>query len=220
MTSVEQVFYGQAVPALWNDTIAEHRRAVREATIAAAAALVHEHGVTGVTMSAVADRTGIARGTLYKYFPDVQAVLLAWHERQLQKHLDHLVAVAGLAEPAVRLPAVLTAYARIVQHRHAGDLEALLHSGPHVSDTRDRLRDLLRGLISDAAAQGQARSDVPADELAAYCLHALGAAAFLPEPAAVDRLVDITLTGLRHPPDARSRGRDQSGATNHRPPPT
>lgn len=205
------------VPSLWNDTIAEHRRAVREATITAAAALAHEHGVTGVTMSAIADRTGIARGTLYKYFPDVHAVLLAWHDRQLQQHLDGLVAVADRADPPDRLPAVLTGYAHIAQHRHDGDLETLLHCGPHVSATRDRLRDLLRGLIDDAVTRGQVRSDVPAVELAEYCLHALAAAASLPEAAAVDRLVDTTLTGLqlRTTPAAGDRGR----ASSHRPRP-
>lgn len=201
------------MPALWNDTIAEHRRAVREATITAAAALVDDHGVTGVTMSAIADRTGIARGTLYKYFPDVQAVLLAWHERQLQQHLDHLLAVADRAAPSDRLPAVLTAYARIAQHRHAGDLEALLHRGPHVSATRDRLRALLEEVIHDAATRGQVRSDVPAAELAMYCLHALTAAVSLPERGAVDRLVATTLSGLGHPPDTGSRRPDRSRPT-------
>jgi hypothetical protein len=34
--------------------------------------------------------SGIGRATLYKYFPDVEAVLVAWHERQVAQHLDQL----------------------------------------------------------------------------------------------------------------------------------
>ena len=41
-----------------------------------------------------------------------------------------------------------------------------------------------------------ARTDIEPAELAAYCLHALSAAATLPSPAAVRRLVSVTLAGL------------------------
>ena len=44
--------------------------------------------------------------------------------------------------------------------------------------------------------------DVPAAELANYCLHALAAAGSLPSKAAVQRLVTVTLAGLRSPADS------------------
>jgi hypothetical protein len=50
-----------------------------------------------------------------------------------------------------------------------------------------------------AVETGDARDDVPPDELAVYCLHALRAAAVLPSPAAVRRLVQLTLDGLEPP---------------------
>src|SRR5918996_4902222 len=62
------------VPRLWTETIEEHRRAVRDATLDTAAALVGEHGLRSVTMSQIAEETGIGRATLYKYFPDVEAI--------------------------------------------------------------------------------------------------------------------------------------------------
>jgi AcrR family transcriptional regulator len=37
-------------------------------------------------MSQIAAETGIGRATLYKYFPDVEAILVAWHERQVAEH--------------------------------------------------------------------------------------------------------------------------------------
>ncbi len=42
-----------------------HRRAVRDATLHATAALVAEHGLLSVTMSQIAEATGIGRATLY-----------------------------------------------------------------------------------------------------------------------------------------------------------
>jgi AcrR family transcriptional regulator len=72
------------------------------------AALVHEHGLAAVTMSQIAAATGIGRATLYKYFPDVEAILVAWHERQITRHLRQLAAARDAAgTPAVhRLLAV------------------------------------------------------------------------------------------------------------------
>ena len=55
------------------------------------------------------------------------------------------------------------------------------------------------GLLADAAQNGQLRDDVAPDELATYCLHALGAATGLHSEAAVRRLVSVTLDGLRTP---------------------
>jgi hypothetical protein len=72
------------MPKLWNETIEAHRSAVREATLDTAAALVAEHGLLSVTMTDREDRIG--RATPYG-FSDVEAILLAWHERlTLRRH--------------------------------------------------------------------------------------------------------------------------------------
>jgi AcrR family transcriptional regulator len=189
------------MPKLWTETIDAHRTAVREAALDATAALVAEHGLVAVTMSAIAERAGIGRATLYKYFPEVQAVLTAWHERQITRHLDQLTAVAYQSgRPAERLRAVLAAYA-LIQHRsrghQSGDLATVLHSGDHVEEAHHRVHDFLRGLLIEAAHAGDVRDDVSPGELASYCLHALTAASTLPTQAAVRRLVAITLAGLQ-----------------------
>jgi hypothetical protein len=54
-------------------------------------------------------------------------------------------------------------------------------------------------LLAEAAEPGAIRDDVPLAELADYCLHALGAAAGMRSKAAVQRLVAVTMTGLRQP---------------------
>lgn len=202
------------MPRIWSQTIEAHRDAVREATLDATAELVAAHGLTGVTMSQIAKDTGIGRATLYKYFPDVDSILRAWHERQIDQHLAELLRVrdrtTGAAE---RLAAVMTGYATAISHRraHDDDLAGMLHRGGHAAAAHERLRGFLRDLIADAATAGVVRRDVPSDELARYCLHALTAAAGLHDPAAVERLVRTIDTGLR-PSPAGSRHRTSGSA--------
>jgi AcrR family transcriptional regulator len=157
-------------------------------------------------MSQIAEETGIGRATLYKYFPDVEAILLAWHERQISGHLEHLAGVRDEAGHAgERLEAVLEGYALISHEshgRHDSELAAFLHRDEQVSRAQQQLRHMVRDLLNEAAKVGDVRDDVAPDELAAYCLHALTAASSLPSKAAVRRLVTVTLAGLR--PDLTS----------------
>ena len=191
------------MPKLWTETIDAHRAAVRDAALDAMGALVAERGLVALTMSQIAEQAGIGRATLYKYFPDAQAVLTAWHERQLTAHLDQLTAAADPAGSAIaRLEAALRTYAHIQYHsarHHGGELGALLHQGEHVEHARQRLRDFLRNLIAAAARDGDVRDDVTPDELADYCLYALTAAGAARREDAAARLVAVTLSGLRHP---------------------
>jgi AcrR family transcriptional regulator len=172
------------VPKLWNETIEAHRRAVRDATLDTAAALVAEHGLLSVTMSQIAEETGIGRATLYKYFADVEAILLAWHERQVTAHLDQLAEVRDqVSDPSERLQAVLEAYA-LISHQHPDtELAAQLHRAEHIVRAQRQLHDFIRELLTQAADAGDVRNDVAPNELASYCLHALTAASSLPSKA-------------------------------------
>jgi AcrR family transcriptional regulator len=196
------------VPKLWDDTIAAHRHQVRDAILDATAALVFEHGLRSVTMAQIAERTGIGRATLYKYFSDVDAILHTWHHRQITTHLAQLTEARDRAgEPGQRLDVVLRAYARIAHRtrdRHDSEIGRFLHRDEHLADAQRRLHDLVTGLIADAVEAGDLRADTPPDELASYCLHALNAAASLSSEAAVNRLVTITVAGLRRPGEADS----------------
>ncbi len=189
------------MPRLWNETIEAHRRDVREAILDTTWALVSEHGLLSVTMSRIAEETGIGRATLYKYFPGVEAILYAHHERHVTSHLEHLAQLRDQEGDAInRLEAVLQAYARMCHHRArhgTEELGALLHRGEHVADAQQQLVGLFRDLLARVAATGDVRDDVAPDELASFCLHALSAASNLPSEAGIGRLVALTLRALR-----------------------
>ncbi|WP_328690234.1 TetR/AcrR family transcriptional regulator [Streptomyces phaeochromogenes] len=193
------------MPKLWNETIEAHRRAVREAILNTTAELATEHGLRSVTMSQIAEQAGIGRATLYKYFPDVEAILLAWHDRQITKHLGQLAGVRDRTDGAgEQLEAVLRAFAHISRQsrgHHGTELSALLHRDERVVRAQQQLHGMVRDLLAEGVRTGDFRDDIAPDELATYCLHALTAAATLPSEEAADRLVTVTLSGLRdgHP---------------------
>ena len=190
------------MPKLWNETIETHRSQVRDAILDTTAALVFEHGLRAVTMSQIAEQTGIGRATLYKYFPDVDAILHAWHARQIDAHLRQLAqARDGAGSSGDRLTAVLTAYTHIARQTrsHDTDLVKFLHPDEQIAAAQNQLHDMVRQLIADAAAAGELRADIPPGELANYCLHALSAAAGLSSDAALTRLVTLTTTALQAP---------------------
>jgi hypothetical protein len=131
----------------------------------------------------------------------VDAILVAWHQRQIGGHLQHLAEVRDQAggNATARLHAVLEAYALILHQSHGhhdSELAAFLHRSEHLAGAQQQLREMIRDLLADGAKTGDLRDDVTPDELATYCLHALTAASSLPSKAAARRLVTVTLAGL------------------------
>ena len=165
--------------------------------------LVADRGVLGVTMSHLAKTTGIGRATLYKYFGDVDEVLAAWHHRHVASHLAELRSLADRpGQSAARLRSVLEAYGRICQQRrrHGADvLVAALHRVEQIGSDEQQLGELFSGLLTEAAAVGAVRKDVPPAELASYCLHALKAAGDFGAATATGRLVSVVFMGLTPP---------------------
>ena len=194
------VYSGRLMPRLWTDTIEAHRREVRDAILDTTAGLVAENGRRSVTMSQIAEETGIGRATLYKYFGDVDAILAAWHDRHIAGHLQHLDALRhGPGDAAERLEAVLQVIGSLQVQRHAGPLGQFQHRDEHVGRAHQQLGDMLRELMIQGVEEGGVRDDVPVAELVDYCLRgALGARALASEDA-VSRLVTLILAGVRPP---------------------
>jgi len=189
------------VPRLWDKTIEMHRHQVREAILDSTATLASEHGLGLVTMSQIANATGIGRATLDKFFPDVESIVCAWHEGHIAEHLARLAEVRSrTGGPRARLEAVMQTYARIAYYRGRHgirDLGPVPHPGHRVTRAQQQLQALFQDLLTEVGVSGTLREDVSPDELASYCLYALSAAGRLQSEDAVRRLVAVTLDGLR-----------------------
>lgn len=180
--------------------------------------LAAEHGPLGMTMSQVAKAAGIGRATLYKYFSDIESILIAHHAQHVESHLRDLDALRGESgSVGSRLVAVVSAYASICFHRgrHASpDVSALVHRDPEVADAERRLRSVFAELFDEAAAEGLVRSDVSSEELAEYCLHALPAAGRAADGEQLGRLVRLVLDGLGCSLEVRV-GHDNAATFSH-----
>jgi AcrR family transcriptional regulator len=201
------VAYPDVIPKLWQQTIQAHRREVHDAILETTATLVARDGLRSVTMSQVAEETGIGRATLYKYFSGVESILLAWHQRHVAEHLDHLSELSDQpGEPADRLTRVLRAYAMISfeRHQHGTELAALVHQRQHLAGPEQELVAIVHSLLAEAAQAGAARSDVPSTELTTFCLYALEGAGSMSSKAAVERLVRVVLDAVRSQEDQAS----------------
>ncbi len=186
------------MPRLWTTTIEAHKREVSDAVLDTTAALVSERGLADLTMAEIAERSGIGRATLYKYFPSLEAVLGACHQRAVGRHLAELRALAIADEPpGDRLAAVVRGYAQRVRGGdHDPAVAAQLHAGEHTKRSKNELWQFLVEIIAEAAAAGEARRDVPPGELADYCISALAPSGRRSRPA-TDRIAVVVLDGLR-----------------------
>lgn len=149
----------------------------------------------------VAATAGIGRATLYKYFPDVDSVLLAWHERQVSHHLEQLRRARDEASgPAGELSGVLGAYALACQQagaHHHSELAMVLHRPESLGAAHGQQQSLLAEVLVSASDAGLLRTDIGQEELLSFCRHALAGAADLRGEAAVESLVELTLASLR-----------------------
>jgi hypothetical protein len=83
-----------------------------------------------------------------------------------------------------------------------------------------QLLDLISGMVAEAAEAGVVRRDLSADEIASYCVHALGAAGDSASSAAVDRLVEVVWAGMtsanRDTTSPAAAGTASKGIGHHR----
>lgn len=201
------------MPRIWADTIDSHRRQVHDAILDATAELILEHGPMSVAMSAIAERTGIGRATLYKYFPDIESILIAWHARDFGDHLAHL---ATLAEsPSVTLDDVI-AFVSAQRERHhqhgATDIvgtiaHALAGDGAAMPDAIEReIIDALTALMRQLARRKEIRTDLQPEDLARWLFHTIHAPGDLNSNAVAELLAASLAPTVRGRPAAPSSG--------------
>lgn len=99
----------------------------RSAVLDAAQMLALKHGLRGTSMEAIARQAGIAKPTLYAYFPDKPAVFAAVLERLIGAwRLEFKAALRSDGDVVQRIAAALT-----VKHKAS---HRLLENSPHADE--------------------------------------------------------------------------------------
>jgi AcrR family transcriptional regulator len=177
------------------------------AILDAAVALLREGGADNLSTSAVVARSGVARATVYRRFPNREELLTAAIrevkgrppfplsgdvEADIRRSAEQARAV--FSEP--RFQAILPSLVR----------DFLLHAGASggVSETFDRIAPNHRGVATEyerGAADAGLRTDidpfVPTDLVFGSLLTRLLSTGHPPTKAVVDQVVDVVLNGLR-----------------------
>lgn len=133
----------------------ERSRLTVEALLDAAAQVFERHGYAAGTTNRIAERAGVSIGSLYQYYPNKDAILVALVER----HLDEGVSAAGpiLAELVADPPPVEEGMRRLVEgmvalHRDRPKLHRVLfEEAPRPPALRRRL-EALEAAITDSVA--------------------------------------------------------------------
>lgn len=133
----------------------ERSRLTVEAILDAAAHVFEQHGYAGGTTNRIAERAGVSIGSLYQYFPNKDAILVALTER----HIDEGAAavgplLAGLG-PEVPLERALRDLvgAMVQAHRARPALHrVLVEEAPRPPELRARFDELFDGAASAVAS--------------------------------------------------------------------
>ncbi len=138
-----------------------------DALLEAAKAAFASSGVD-VPMREIAGRAGVGIGTLYRHFPKRSDLIQAVFRREVDACADAGESLAAGYEPVEALRRWLLRFTDFVATKRG--LAAALHSGDPAYDAlpayfTGRLAPTLRGLLDAAAAAGEIRGDMDADEL-------------------------------------------------------
>jgi AcrR family transcriptional regulator len=144
----------------------------RKAVIAAARSLARDGGYAAVTMQAVADRSGVGRATLYRYFASkdhlLAEVVVAWGADLTAELRAH---PPTAAEPAERVAEVLVRVleaARAEPRLTAAALATATSPDPEAISAGLRFGSLIQGYLAVALGEG---TSAERDELAALLGH-------------------------------------------------
>jgi len=152
---------------------AERRVERRQQIIEAAARLFADLGFAGCEMERVASELGIAKGTVYLYFPGKQDLFFACVDLGMQQMQGVVKAAAAAAtEPFEMISSAIRAYL-IFFDEHPHYVELLIQERANFKDRkrptyfehRDANRGPWRKFYADLVAEGKLRDDVPVERM-------------------------------------------------------
>jgi AcrR family transcriptional regulator len=172
----------------------------RERILAAAGELFAEAGLH-VTLDAVAERAGVGVGTVYRRFPDKEALIDALFE-------DRIDAVVAIAEEACAhddaWEALVFFFDRAISlHGEDRALKELIFSTAHgrdrVAHARGKIKPVVSRLVARAQEAGQLRADVDVTDVPVIQLMLTAVMEYTGDiaPEAWRRYLAIVLDGLR-----------------------
>ena len=137
-------------------------QATHAALLEAAAQVLGRVGLSGFTTNAVAVRAGVSIGSLYQYFPNKDALMLALIRRQQAQQATTVAAAAALGPGGSLAETVRRMVRAAMAHHHA---DPLLASAIDHEEARLPIAEELEGFMARSAGVLGALLAAHADEL-------------------------------------------------------
>src|SRR4051812_22874184 len=179
------------------------RAAARERILDAAHELVARGGFGAASVSAVAERAGVATGSVYRHFPSKAELFAEVFRRASQREVDAMARVTAGDEPAAeRLATGVETWARrALRGRRLAWALLAEPVDPAVEAERLHFRRAYRDVMAHALREGIERGELPEQDVeitAAALIGAIGEALVGPlSPAANRADDDRVVAGLK-----------------------
>ncbi|MFD9125459.1 TetR/AcrR family transcriptional regulator [Kitasatospora sp. NPDC059571] len=200
--------------------------AQRAAVLQAAVALLAERGYAGCSMAAVAERAGIATGSMYRHFSGKSELAVELFRTVVTREVAAVTeAVASESTPQRRVAVVVETFAARALRAPRLAYALLAEPADPVVDAerlvfRQAFRDLIAAQIADAIADGRL-PEQPADLTAAALVGAIGEAlvgplaAGRPSADVIPALTAFALRALGSPPEDAAHPADPARGGRH-----
>ena len=172
--------------------------------VTAASAAFAEHGADDASLEEIARRAGVGIGTLYRHFPNRQALLEAVYRDQVDVLSDRARQLSESENPGAALEEwlrALVSFGRTKRSLTSAMLATLDKDSELLSTCSLIMRSAATMLLKRAQEAGVVRADADATDLLRL-VHAVSMAVER-EPAdrgQADRLLGLIMDGLRHQP--------------------
>jgi AcrR family transcriptional regulator len=193
------------------------RQATKERLFDAFAELLRERGYDPITLAEVGERAGVSRTSVYNYFADKDALVVAWADLEGARYVSGLRAeLAAIDDPIDRLRAFIASQLTYFAGRHLppGRNLRLALSAPayqRVVEHVAAIDGLLREVLADAAAQGYLADPDVERTLPLVNACVARSDAVDDDPEALEDSIEVTTTfvlralGVRLGPNGRPR---------------
>jgi AcrR family transcriptional regulator len=194
----------------------------REQILDAAVELFAKHGYADADTQLLADKLGVGKGTLYRYFASKKEVFLAAADRvmrRLRENIDEHI--QGIDDPLDRIAVAIRAYLAFFAE-HPDYVELLMQERAQFKDRKkptyflhretnvERWRDLYRGLIAEGRVRNMPVERIT-DVMSDLCYGTMFTNYFTgqrkPFEAQAEDILDVVFHGILSESERRRRQR-------------
>jgi AcrR family transcriptional regulator len=172
----------------------------RQRILGAARELFAEAGLDA-TLDAVAERAGVGVGTVYRRFPDKEALIDALFEERIDEVLAIAESALAMDDPWAGIQRFFEASLAVHVHDR-GFKEVIFCSArgrDHVAQARDRIKPVVVALVERAQASGDLRPDLDVTDIPLIQLMLTAVMEYTDDidPAVWRRCLGLLLDGMR-----------------------